>query len=846
MTLACQGMMLHELVPRLPHVSTHNLSGVLLPMLQARTLSAVLPMVFGSLVPDIVEVSAQQGQLHLSGFISRPPAGSSTTTTQLLYVNKRCVTCHEAAKVISALHQSVLQRLGRPHGMAGATLGRAHKDSCGHPAFALALTCPLSCYEVICESNRPHVGFRDTAAVLRLLEAAVLQSWHDLLGDYLITAVQEARAGNPSKAGSSSRHAVSIIKHEPVVGTSDSRDIAITTKRKDEYAVLSQPRRQEEALPTCGAAAAPHGQSAQGVKVFYTMSARQLARKRKRPGPENGRRSAPAAINAESDNPAGDVELEALLQQPLSPLEPQKAASSAPNAVLKRCRAGQLKHHSAIQSDQEHLPGRLRRQVALSTEAFHASDHHSALHSLSGKLGILQQQLRCSRKLQATTLGRQGPPQRLTYSPLAEAAEAGGCSLPWEGLAEEQECSTPAVAAAAGQVPEHPRQSAAVRPARRPERDHKLPRAEKAAESAMLHSRRQWESFSGLSANFRMPVRQGQPPAWQQRRRAHSALPHPATRKGVKGVSLNGRSGRLAAQTLNAQEAWCSGTDWPAEEERAGRAEASRRSEAQLALDATSLGAGASTSAAPAITQTACPPLQATVAGSAGAAPDQVASEQRLLPNLPCNLPATGRPALTGTCRVEEQQMQARQQELAAAAPAPDTGQGSTAARAAAPQTPAVLSQLPPEGSKAPASSQGTARCFGTSSRGAAQESGGLDVSQQAEALGGEEVIQLSGSVESCPGAERAMRSGRGPMPAPREAGQSLHLQQLLEGVHRHLAALQEHAAGSCRPASAGARLPVSALQKASARQVTLCCFNIEQDEFPLSAAAASDLHPKI
>eukprot|EP00891_Asterochloris_glomerata_P004346 jgi/Astpho2/4346/fgenesh1_pg.00065_%23_28_t len=335
-------------------VDVNSNKGVL-SLSKARTLSAVLPMVFGSLVPDIVEVSAQQGQLHLSGFISRPPAGSSTTTTQLLYVNKRCVTCHEAAKVISALHQSVLQRLGRPHGMAGATLGRAHKDSCGHPAFALALTCPLSCYEVICESNRPHVGFRDTAAVLRLLEAAVLQSWHDLLGDYLITAVQEARAGNPSKAGSSSRHAVSIIKHEPVVGTSDSRDIAITTKRKDEYAVLSQPRRQEEALPTCGAAAAPHGQSAQGVKVFYTMSARQLARKRKRPGPENGRRSAPAAINAESDNPAGDVELEALLQQPLSPLEPQKAASSAPNAVLKRCRAGQLKHHSAIQRPQQGL-----------------------------------------------------------------------------------------------------------------------------------------------------------------------------------------------------------------------------------------------------------------------------------------------------------------------------------------------------------------------------------------------------------------------------------------------------------------------------------------------------------
>ena len=805
-------------------------------MLQARTLPAVLPMVFGGLVPDIVEVSAQQGQLQLSGFVSKPPAGSSTPAPQLLYVNKCCVACPEAAKVISALYQTVLQRLGRPHGMAGATLGRAHKDACGHPAFALALTCPLSCYEVICDPNRSHVGFKDTAAVLRLLEAAVLQSWHDLLGDRLITAVQEARAGSYSKARASGRHAVSITKHEPVVVTSNKCDIAVRTKSRAEHALLAQARRQGEVLPTCGGVAAPHGQSAQGVKEFYSMSARHSALKRKRPSPEDGRQSAPAAISAQADYPDGDSELEALLQQPLSPLETQRAASSAPNKVLKRCRAGQPKRHSAsglMQSDQVHLPGRLRRQVVPPTEAFHAPNRHLALPSFSGEPGIPQQQLRCSRKLQATTLGGLGPPQRTTHSPLAGAAEAGDCSPPWEGSAAGQERSTPALPAATGQVPQHPRQSAACRPARRPEREHKLLRAEEAAEGATQHGRRQWEPLPGLSANSSTPVEQGRPPAWQQRRRAHSAPPHPAPWKGVHGGTLRDRSGRPAVRTLHTQETWFSNTVRPAGEGRAGCPGAGRKAVAQLALDATSLGAGTSTSASPAVTRTACSPLQAPVAGSAGTAPEQAANEQKPLPDLPCNPPATERPALTGTCRVEEQQILARQQELAAAAPAPSTGHGSTAARAAAPQTPSVLSRLPAEGPKAPVSSQADAMCFRISSQEVVQESGGLEVSQQAEAVVGKDVKQLPGSVQSCPDAEHALRSGRGPMPAPRVAGQSLHLQQLMEGAHRRLAPFKEHFAGSCRPVPARARLPVPALEKASARQVTLCCFNTEQAIFP-------------
>ena len=788
-------------------------------------------MVFGSLVPDIVEVSAQQGQLQLSGFVSKPPAGSSTPATQLLYVNKHCIACPEAAKVISALHQTVLQRLGRPHGMAGATLGRAHKDACGHPAFALALTCPLSCYEVICEPSRPHVGFKDTAAVLRLLEAAVLQSWHDLLSEGLITAVQEARAGDPSQAGTSGKHAVSVAKHEPVVGTSNRRDIAVRTRSRDEHALLAQPRCQQVALPTCGGGAAPHGQSAQRVKVSYSMSARQVALKRKRSSSEDGRRSAPAAITAQSDHPAGDLELEALLQQPLSPLESRREASRDPIAVVKRCRPGQLKHHNApvlMQSDRVHLPGRLRGQVAPPTEAFQVPDHQTELHGFcGGPPSILQQQLRCSRKLQATTLGRLGPSQRTACSPLAEAAEAGGCSLPWEGSAAEQERSTPAVPVAAGQLPEHPRQSAAFRPARHLEREHKLPCAETAAEGATPSSGLHWEP--GLPASFDPPVRHGGPPAWQQRRRAHSAPPHPAPRTGVARVVLSGTSGRLAAQTLNTQTVWCSGAVGLAEEDRAGCAGTSRNSAAQLALDAIS-GAGASTSASPALTETTCSPLQAPWADSADPASEQAAREQRLLPTLPCGSPATGRPALTGTCQVGEQQMQARQQQLAAAAPATSTGQGSTAARAAAPQTPSVLSRLPFDGPKAPASSRATARCG--SSREVAQESGGLNVSQQAEALAGKDENQLFGSGEGCPDAEHAIRSGRGPRPAPRVAGQSLHLQQLLQGAHRHLAAVQGHAAGSCRPVPARARLPVSALQKASARQVTLCCFNIGEDFF--------------
>ena len=802
-------------------------------MLQARTLSAVLPMVFGSLVPDIVEVSAQQGQLQLSGFVSKPPAGSSTPATQLLYVNKHCVACPEAAKLISALHQTVLQRLGRPHGMAGATLGRAHKDACGHPAFALALTCPLSCYEVICEPSRPHVGFKDTAAVLRLLEAAVLQSWHDLLSEGLITAVQEARAGDPSQAGTSGKHAVSVTEHEPVVSTSNRRDIAVRTRSRDEHAMLAQPRCQQMALPIGGGGAAPHGQSAQGVKEFYSMSARQLALKRKRSSSEDGRRSAPAAITAQSDHPAGDEELEALLQQPLSPLEPRREASRDPIAVVKRCRPGQLKHHNApvlMQSDHGHLPGRLRGQVAPPTEAFQVPDHQTELHGFCGEPpSILQQQLRCSRKLQATTLGRLGPSQRTACSPLAETAEAGGYSLPWEGSAAEQERSTPAVPVAAGQLPEHPRQPAAFRPARRPEREHKLPCAETAAEGATPPRRLHWEPLSGVPASFDPPVRHDGPPAWQQRRRAHSAPPHPAPRTGVARVVLSGTSGRLAAQTLNTQKVWCSNAVGLAEEYRAGRAETSRNSAAQLALDAIS-GAGASTSASPALTETTCLPLQAPGADSAGAASEQAAHEQRLLPTLPCGSPATGGPALTGTCQVEEQQ--ARQQEPAAAAPASSAGQGSTAARAAAPQTPSVPSRLPFDGPKAPASSRATARCFCGSSREVAQESGGLDVSQQAEALAGKDENQLFRSAEGCPDAEHAIRSGRGPRPAPRVAGQSLHLQQLLEGAHRHLA-VQGHAAGSCRLVPARARLPVSALQKASARQVTLCCFNIGEDFFP-------------
>ena len=788
-------------------------------------------MVFGSLVPDIVEVSAQQGQLQLSGFMSKPPAGSSTPATQLLYVNKRCVTCPEAAKVISALHQTVMQRLGRPHGMAGATLGRAHKDACGHPAFALALICPLSCYEVICEPDRPHVGFRDTAAVLRLLEAAVLQSWHALLGDRLMTAVQEARAGNPSKAGTRSRHAVSVTEHELVASTSNRHDMAVRTSSRDNHAVMAQPRRQVEALPTCGGAVAPRCQSAQGVKEFYSTSARQSTLKRKRPSPEDCRRSAPAAIDAQLDHPAGDSELEALLHQPLSPLETQRAASSGPKAALKRCRAAQLNHHSAsvlVQSDHVHLPGRLRRQVAPPAEALLASDHRSELHSFSGEAGILQQQLRCSRKLQATTLGSLGPRQHMSRSPLAGAAEAGGCSLPWEGSAAEQERSTPVLAAAAGQVPEHPSQSASFRPARRPEREHKLPREERAAEGATLHSRRPWEPLSGLPTSFGAPVQHVRPPAWQQRRRAHSAPPHPVPRKSMQGVTLRGRSGRLAVQTLHTREAWCNDAVWPTGDFRAGLDQASRDLAPQPALDATSLGAVVSSSATPAVSRAACSPLQAPLAGSAGAASVQAA---KLLPSLPYNLPATGRTAPTGTCWVEEQQMQAEQRDLVVAAPS--TGQGTIAASAAAPQTPSVLSRLPAEGPKAPASSKATARCFRSSSPEVAQKSRGLDISQQAEALAGKDVNQPFGSVERCPDAERAMRHSRGPMPVPQVAGQSVHLQHLLEGALRHLAAFKGHPAGNCRPVPARDRLPVSALQKASARQVTLCCFDSGHDVCP-------------
>ena len=60
-------------------------------------MAAVLPLVFGDLAQATLELSAQHGQLELAGFITRPPAGTSSAGPQLLYVNKRCVACSEVS-----------------------------------------------------------------------------------------------------------------------------------------------------------------------------------------------------------------------------------------------------------------------------------------------------------------------------------------------------------------------------------------------------------------------------------------------------------------------------------------------------------------------------------------------------------------------------------------------------------------------------------------------------------------------------------------------------------------------------------------------------------------------------
>ena len=156
-------------------------------LMQDRAVTDVLPLVFGDLLHSLEEVTHSATSLSVQGYITVPPASLGHKHKQYLYVNNRYVRPGRVGKTINDLFRSVVQRLKQPD-------DQQQKASQHYPAFALQIACATSLYDITSDPDKAHLEFTDWPAVLSAVQAAILDAWHAVVGDRLLTELVHSQA----------------------------------------------------------------------------------------------------------------------------------------------------------------------------------------------------------------------------------------------------------------------------------------------------------------------------------------------------------------------------------------------------------------------------------------------------------------------------------------------------------------------------------------------------------------------------------------------------------------------------------------------------------------------------
>ncbi len=128
--------------------------------------------------------------MSVQGYITVPPASFGHKHKQYLYVNNRYVRAGEVGKLITRLFKTVMLRLGQ------TDEHQQKRTNQVHPAFALQISCPASSYDITSDPDKAHIEFADWPAVLSAVQAAVLNAWHSVIGDKLLTELLDCPSGN--------------------------------------------------------------------------------------------------------------------------------------------------------------------------------------------------------------------------------------------------------------------------------------------------------------------------------------------------------------------------------------------------------------------------------------------------------------------------------------------------------------------------------------------------------------------------------------------------------------------------------------------------------------------------
>lgn len=128
--------------------------------------------------------------MSVQGYITVPPASFAHKHKQYLYVNNRYVRAGEVGKLITRLFKTVMLRLGQ------TAEHQQKRTNQVHPAFALQISCPASSYDITSDPDKAHIEFADWSAVLSAVQAAVLDAWHSVVGDKLLTELLECPSGS--------------------------------------------------------------------------------------------------------------------------------------------------------------------------------------------------------------------------------------------------------------------------------------------------------------------------------------------------------------------------------------------------------------------------------------------------------------------------------------------------------------------------------------------------------------------------------------------------------------------------------------------------------------------------
>ncbi|DBA74445.1 TPA: hypothetical protein ACH3X1_011192 [Trebouxia sp. C0004] len=169
-----------------------------------------------------------------------------------------------------------------------------------HPAFALQISCPASSYDITSDPDKAHIEFADWPAVLAAFQAAVLNAWHSVVGDNMLTELLDCHPGS----------AKAFVQTQPAATEADRAELPMSCDH------LAQSLQSPWTVPGCETAAGrrkctrehgpPHAFSCQGsvdlANLFRSSAGSQVMRAYTS-GPEADPAGAPSKTGVDSAEP---------------------------------------------------------------------------------------------------------------------------------------------------------------------------------------------------------------------------------------------------------------------------------------------------------------------------------------------------------------------------------------------------------------------------------------------------------------------------------------------------------------------------------------------------------------